>query len=123
MSPKTVNISKSYNKPTGSYQLVNVSLVARALDWYCRGHEFKSCTGLNFFRLYFHYGASMQCLHITAKISFIFNVPKIVFPTFFHSFFCINNQRTYLWCKCILVHLKMPEVPDKIRKYQLPTHS
>ena len=33
-------------------------LVGRALHRYGRGHGFKSCTGLNFFRPYFHYCSS-----------------------------------------------------------------
>ena len=32
-----------------------VSSVGRALQWYCRGNGFKSCTGLNFFQAFFHY--------------------------------------------------------------------
>ena len=62
--------SRVYLEPT--YQPAPswlISSVGRALHWYCRGHGFKSRTGLNFFRPYFHHCSSSvhyckHCFHI-----------------------------------------------------------
>ena len=55
-----------------------VSSVARVLHWYCRGHGFKSCTGLNFFQVLFSatcFGSVLSCkdllissLHCSANV-------------------------------------------------------
>ena len=54
-----------------------VSSVGSALHRYLRGHEFKSRSGLNFFRSYFNY----YFVFIAAKISYIgfFTVVHIYF--------------------------------------------
>ena len=49
---KRLRIYESHMKPAPSWL---VSSVGRALHRYRRGHGFKSRTGLNFFRPYFHY--------------------------------------------------------------------
>ena len=60
------------------------SSVGRALHRYCRGHGFKSRTGLNFFfRPYFHYA---QEVFITAKIAFIFTSLSAIKIYYFHIF-------------------------------------
>ena len=61
-----------------------VSSVGRALDWYRRGHGFKSHTGLNFFSgLIF---TTAQVLFITAKIAFILTSLSAVQIYDFHIF-------------------------------------
>ena len=61
-----------------------VSSVGRALDWYRRGHGFKSHTGLNFFSgLIF---TTAQVLFITAKIGFILTSLSPVQIYDFHIF-------------------------------------
>ena len=49
---------------------IMTSSVGRVLHWYCRGHRFKSCTGLNFFLdLIF---TTALVVFVTAKIASIF---------------------------------------------------
>ena len=46
-----------------------VSSVGSALHRYCRGHELKSYTGLDFFRPYFHYCNDRFHIHFFARSS------------------------------------------------------
>ena len=41
---------------------------------HCTGHEFNSCTGLNFLRLYFHF-LSKVCSSLGKKLSYL--VPRL----------------------------------------------
>ena len=61
-----------------------VSSVGRALDWYRRGHGFKSHTGLNFFSGFIF--TTAQILFITAKIAFILTSLSAVQIYDFHIF-------------------------------------
>ena len=61
-----------------------VSLGGRALHWYCRGHTFKSRTGLNFLSgLIF---TTSQVVFITGRITFIFTSLSTVQIYDFHVF-------------------------------------
>ena len=82
-----------------------VSLGGRALHWYCRGHRFKSCTGLNFLSgLIF---TTAQVVFITGRITFIFTSLSTVQIYDFHVFTVVycplyeeKKVREKSWFQC-----------------------